>query len=54
VKPPRGQPPSGGKGDENMTTEAKVPVVAARGGSFLIEERAPDEIFTPEDFSRSR
>jgi alkylation response protein AidB-like acyl-CoA dehydrogenase len=26
-------------------------VVAARGGSFLIEERAPEEIFTPEDFS---
>jgi alkylation response protein AidB-like acyl-CoA dehydrogenase len=26
-------------------------VVAARGGSFLIEDRAPEEIFTPEDFS---
>jgi alkylation response protein AidB-like acyl-CoA dehydrogenase len=37
-----------------MTTEAKVPVVAARGGSFLIEERAPDEIFTPEDFSEEQ
>jgi alkylation response protein AidB-like acyl-CoA dehydrogenase len=37
-----------------MTTEAKVPVVAARGGSFLIEDRAPDEIFTPEDFSEEQ
>jgi alkylation response protein AidB-like acyl-CoA dehydrogenase len=27
------------------------PVVAARGGAFLVEERAPDEIFTPEDLS---
>jgi alkylation response protein AidB-like acyl-CoA dehydrogenase len=27
------------------------PVMAAAGGSFLIEERAPQEIFTPEDFT---
>ena len=37
-----------------MATETKVPVVAARGGSFLIEERTPDEIFTPEDFSEEQ
>src|SRR5260221_12984544 len=29
-------------------------VVAARGGSFLIEDRAPDEIFTPDDFSEEQ
>jgi alkylation response protein AidB-like acyl-CoA dehydrogenase len=29
-------------------------VVAARGGSFLIEDRAPEEIFTPEDFSEEQ
>ncbi|HYN05399.1 MAG TPA: acyl-CoA dehydrogenase family protein [Vicinamibacteria bacterium] len=37
-----------------MATEIKVPVVAAKGGSFLIEERTPDEIFTPEDFSEEQ
>src|SRR5262245_34426172 len=34
-----------------MATETKPVVVAAPGGSFLLEGRAPDEIFTPEDFS---
>jgi alkylation response protein AidB-like acyl-CoA dehydrogenase len=34
-----------------MATEAKVEPVAAKGGSFLIEDRAPDEVFTPEDFT---
>jgi len=34
-----------------MATDTKPAVVAARGGSFLIEDRAPDEVFTPEDFS---
>lgn len=37
-----------------MATEAKVPVVAAKGGSFLIEDRAPDEVFTPEDFAEEQ
>jgi alkylation response protein AidB-like acyl-CoA dehydrogenase len=37
-----------------MPTEVKVPVVAAKGGSFLIEDRAPDEVFTPEDFSEEQ
>jgi len=34
-----------------MATDTQAPVVAARGGSFLIEDRAPEEVFTPEDFS---
>jgi alkylation response protein AidB-like acyl-CoA dehydrogenase len=37
-----------------MATEAKVGVVAAKGGSFLIEDRAPDEVFTPEDFTEEQ
>ena len=35
-----------------MATETSSRAVAARGGSFLIEERAPAEVFTPEDFTR--
>ena len=34
-----------------MSTIAASPVVAASGGSFLIENRTPAETFTPEDFS---
>jgi len=34
-----------------MATDTQVPVVAARGGSFLVEDRAMAEVFTPEDFS---
>jgi alkylation response protein AidB-like acyl-CoA dehydrogenase len=34
-----------------MATETRTPVVAARGGSFLIEDRAPEEVFTTEDLS---
>jgi alkylation response protein AidB-like acyl-CoA dehydrogenase len=37
-----------------MSTTTASPgnsVVAAAGGSFLLEDRAPDQIFTPEDFS---
>jgi alkylation response protein AidB-like acyl-CoA dehydrogenase len=34
-----------------MATETRTPFVAAPGGSFLIEDRAPSEVFTPEDFS---
>ncbi|MFI5027341.1 MAG: acyl-CoA dehydrogenase family protein, partial [Solirubrobacterales bacterium] len=37
-----------------MTTDTRPSVVAARGGSFLIEDRAPDEVFTPEDFSEEQ
>jgi alkylation response protein AidB-like acyl-CoA dehydrogenase len=34
-----------------MATETKIPTAAVRGGSFLIEDRTPEEVFTPEDFS---
>ena len=34
-----------------MATETTTPIVAARGGSFLVEDRSPGEVFTPEDFS---
>ncbi|HEX6737805.1 MAG TPA: acyl-CoA dehydrogenase family protein [Vicinamibacteria bacterium] len=37
-----------------MATDTQAPVVAARGGSFLIEDRAPEEVFTPEDFSEEQ
>jgi alkylation response protein AidB-like acyl-CoA dehydrogenase len=37
-----------------MATEAKLGVIAARGGSFLIEDRVPDEVFTPEDLSEEQ
>jgi alkylation response protein AidB-like acyl-CoA dehydrogenase len=33
-----------------MATITSLPVAAA-GGSFLLEDRAPEEVFTPEDFS---
>ena len=31
--------------------DTAIGIIAARGGSFLIEDRKPDEVFTPEDFS---
>ncbi len=34
-----------------MATDTQTHVVAAKGGSFLIEDRALDEVFTPEDFT---
>jgi len=34
-----------------MSTLIASPIVAAAGGSFLIEDRAPEEVFTPEDLS---
>jgi alkylation response protein AidB-like acyl-CoA dehydrogenase len=37
-----------------MATDTKPAVVAAKGGSFLIEDRAPDEVFSPEDFSEEQ
>jgi alkylation response protein AidB-like acyl-CoA dehydrogenase len=40
-----------------MATEThptQTQVVAARGGSFLIEDRRPEEIFAPEDFSEEQ
>ncbi len=32
-----------------MSTLSASPIVAAAGGSFLLETRTPAEIFTPED-----
>jgi len=37
-----------------MATDTHTPVLAARGGSFLIEERRVEEVFTPEDFSEEQ
>jgi len=34
-----------------MATTTTVPGTKISGGSFLLEERRPDEVFTPEDFS---
>ncbi len=34
-----------------MATTTAVPTTKVSGGSFLLEERRPDEIFTPEDFT---
>jgi len=34
-----------------MATVTAVPTAKIAGGSFLLEERRPDEIFTPEDFT---
>ena len=34
-----------------MATVIASPATKIRGGSFLIDERAPDEVFTPEDFT---
>ena len=38
------------------TMEAAVTAVARRvkGGSFLIEERSPEDVFTPEDLSEEQ
>jgi hypothetical protein len=36
-----------------MATDTRTEVVAARGGSFLVEDRATDEVFTPEDSATS-
>src|SRR5579885_907378 len=36
------------------TTKTQVMAKAAKGGSFLIEERAPHEVFTPEDVSEEQ
>ena len=34
-----------------MATVTSIPISKASGGSFLIEERSPNEVFTPEDFT---
>jgi alkylation response protein AidB-like acyl-CoA dehydrogenase len=37
-----------------MSTTAVSPVVAAKGGSFLISTRTPAEVFTPEDLNEEQ
>jgi alkylation response protein AidB-like acyl-CoA dehydrogenase len=37
-----------------MTTLAWTPIVAAAGGSFLLETRTPAEVFTPEDLNEEQ
>jgi alkylation response protein AidB-like acyl-CoA dehydrogenase len=34
-----------------MATVIALPTTKIRGGSFLIDDRTPDEVFTPEDFT---
>jgi hypothetical protein len=34
-----------------MATTTAVPQAKISGGSFLLEDRKPDEVFTPEDFT---
>jgi alkylation response protein AidB-like acyl-CoA dehydrogenase len=37
-----------------MSTLASSPIVAAAGGSFLLQSRTPDEVFTPEDMNEEQ
>jgi butyryl-CoA dehydrogenase len=37
-----------------MSTISASPIVAAAGGSFLLEERTPAEVFTPEDLNEEQ
>src|SRR5579863_1118946 len=37
--------------DQEMATTTTVPKTRISGGSFLLEERRPEEVFTPEDFT---
>ncbi|MGA2889264.1 MAG: acyl-CoA dehydrogenase family protein [Terracidiphilus sp.] len=37
-----------------MSTISASPIVAAAGGSFLLETRTPSEVFTPEDLSEEQ
>ena len=37
-----------------MATETQAPVATVRGGSFLIEDHAQADVFTPEDFSEEQ
>ena len=37
-----------------MPTLTASPIVAAAGGSFLLEDRSPEEIFTPEDLTEEQ
>ncbi len=37
-----------------MSTQVASPIVAATGGSFLLETRTPSEVFTPEDLTEEQ
>ena len=37
-----------------MATTTAVPKTRISGGSFLLESRRPDEVFTPEDFTEQQ
>src|ERR1035441_2959083 len=37
-----------------MHADAASPIVAAAGGSFLLETRTPAEVFTPEDLNEEQ
>jgi alkylation response protein AidB-like acyl-CoA dehydrogenase len=37
-----------------MTVSTVSPIVAAAGGSFLLEDRLPEEVFTPEDLNEEQ
>ncbi len=37
-----------------MSTLSASPIVAAAGGSFLLETRTPAEVFTPEDLNEEQ
>jgi len=37
-----------------MATDTQARAATVKGGSFLIEERQPDEVFTPEDFTEEQ
>src|SRR3954452_21199615 len=40
-----------GSAKRYMTTETQMERDYIKGGAFLIEDRAPAEVFTPEDFT---
>ena len=42
------------EGGSSMSTNTESPIAAARGGGFLIENRAPAEIFTHEDLNEQQ
>ena len=37
-----------------MSTATASPILAAAGGSFLLEDRTPAEVFTPEDLTEEQ
>ncbi|MGA9062292.1 MAG: acyl-CoA dehydrogenase family protein [Terracidiphilus sp.] len=43
-----------GRPFKTMSAVAASPIAAAAGGSFLLESRTPDEIFTPEDLNEEQ